>query len=109
MAQIINIPTQSTSSIVSVTLGGSVFVFTFTWLNRVGKWTVSISDSNEEPIIQGVSIMVDTELTGRYPEVVEKMKGELWFIKNPDSLSDKIDKGNVNEDYSLMYVPIQEG
>jgi len=64
------IPTDATAASYSevVTLGGSDFNLTFNWNEREGFWYMDIADAASEPILSGLKIVADWDLTSRFTD-----------------------------------------
>lgn len=60
------IPTRSDISAYSETvdLVGTIFEFSFAWNTRAQVWVMGISTQVGEPILQGVTLVADTDLLG---------------------------------------------
>lgn len=51
---------------VQVTLEGATYTFEFYFNSRAGQWRMSILDTLENPILQGIPLTLGRDLTGPY-------------------------------------------
>jgi hypothetical protein len=69
-----------------VTLDGVPYRFSFLWNTRASRWTVSIYDTSDVPIVEGIPVALDQELIRQYPGRAVP-PGELWAIDATGALA----------------------
>lgn len=60
------IPLKSEAQIFNVTLNNVVYTFGLRWNTFSGVWTLDIGDQNDNPIVQGLSLITGTDLLDPY-------------------------------------------
>lgn len=90
-----------------VLLDNAPYRFRFLWNTRASRWTMSVYDLSDVPLVEGIAIALDQEMLGQYPDR-GLPPGELWAVDGTSSLQDiarnDIALGNVQ----LVYVPQAE-
>lgn len=70
MADIINIPVSTSYGAqfkFNSELSGTNFIFLIEWNTRFERWFMSIFDTEENPLLMGIPMHVNTDLIGRFP------------------------------------------
>jgi hypothetical protein len=83
-------------------LDGTAYTFTFRFNARSDRWYVSISNSSNEILIQGVKIVIEGDLTSRFQND-ELPPGMLMALDNSSRGQDP-DRFNFGNDVSLFYI-----
>lgn len=61
-------------------LDGREYVLTFRWNQREAKWYLSIADTNEAPIVQGVKIVINFPLLTNRIVDERRPPGEIFAV-----------------------------
>lgn len=105
MVQIIS--TQDVAAYtITVTLDNDVFVFIFDYNERTDSWNLSIETSDNESLISGLKLVLETNLLELYADS-RLPKGELICIDNTGSL-DKIGRDDLISNIDLLYITKEE-
>lgn len=104
------IPADRAFIVQRVTLDGREYVLTLKWLQRVEKWSVSLADQDEVPILSGVKLVADYPLLTLCRHDARCPPGELLAS---DSSRQGLDPhfADISGDaprVTLMYVPESE-
>lgn len=100
MAVRLNIP-NADSSVSAFTLGESEFNFRFRYNMTDKSWCVDISDEDDIPILSGIGMKPNRNLTGKYL-ISDRIGGTLWLLKVTNT-TDTLTRDNINTDYQLWY------
>lgn len=52
----------------SIDLEGTVYVFRVMWNSRTGRWTLSIFEEDETPIVMGITVVGEFDLLSQYAD-----------------------------------------
>jgi hypothetical protein len=68
---VFSIPTSSTQTWYSqsIVLSGVTYVLEFRYNSRMQRWIMSILDSGEQPIIMGIPLLIQRNLTSQYTQL----------------------------------------
>lgn len=87
-----------------ISLEGNTYVLDFLFLERINDWTLSLKDSEQNPLVLGQRMTPDTELFFSYQ--VEGLSGYFLFtpisVIKPSEVSDNIQR--PKDFYNLFYI-----
>jgi len=103
-----NLPIDTTFSNFSqqMDLDGVSYNLTFLYNTTSAQWTISISDIDEVHIIDGLKLVLNSNLFSQYPSI-GLPPGELYCIDTTDSETE-INRDNLGSIINLIYVPEDE-
>lgn len=85
-----------------ITLSGTIFNFYFRWNALNQYWVMNISDRNENPILLGVKIVTNYDLTSQFSAVPGMPKGDI-VCQNIIGLWDAIKRFDMGQTTELIY------
>jgi hypothetical protein len=108
MAVLIKVPDSPWSS-QRIPLKGETFLFVFKFNTRDESWNLDIQTTLENPIISGIKIMPNQNLTFRQKYKTQLPSGNLWCIRSKNNFS-PIGRENLGIDktYELMWLTPEE-
>ncbi|HCU24078.1 MAG TPA: hypothetical protein DF383_03595 [Deltaproteobacteria bacterium] len=70
MPELFQIPVEATEPSFKkrIDLGARAYVFHFYFNERMSRWVMSVYDADEQPIVVGIVMVIDSSLTGRYSD-----------------------------------------
>lgn len=86
----------------TIALGGVDYNFTFDWNDRLERWCFDISDATGSPIVQGVDVIVNWLVLGRFRDS-RLPKGDLIF-GNQDGTDTDPGLSDLGGNCQLYYV-----
>lgn len=89
-----------------VTLDGIPYLFKFTYNNRYDFWSMDILTKDEEPIVQGLKIVLNYELISRF-RYLGVPAGELYAIDSTEKET-RVNRENLGNTVQLFYVESSE-
>lgn len=105
----LNIPIPNSSySEQEVSLSGVKYNFIFRYIGRDQRWRIDIFDNNKDPIIHGIKIMENQDLTGRY-NLPSFSNGNLYCLRVKQDLT-PVSRDNIGlgKAYNLLYFSNEE-
>ena len=106
------IPTLQTASArytVSFPANSVTFYLTFYWSTREAAWYLDISDSGNNPLINGVKIVPDYLLLAQYPNIRNLLGGDFCCIDQSNSPStSNLNFTTFGVRYFFEYVTLSE-
>jgi hypothetical protein len=70
-----------------VALDGTVYRLRVLWNERAGSWSLSFLTPGDAPILEGMKLVLDTELLARFPGL-PLPPGELWVLDPAGNLQE---------------------
>ena len=110
MSVILNINNSIANQEQTFQIEGIVFIINTYWNVRSG-WYVSISKEDETPLITGLKVMPDANITWRYSRVDGLFTGDLWVIDTEAQNKDKTitrESFGQNQRFQLIYISEDE-
>lgn len=52
----------------SIDLEGTVYVFRVLWNSRTGRWSLSVFEEDETPIVMGITVIGEADLLSQYAD-----------------------------------------
>jgi len=103
-----NLPIDATFSNFSqqMDLDGVSYNLTFLYNSTTLQWTISISDIDDVHIIDGLKLVLNSNLFSQYPSI-GLPPGELYCIDTTEKETE-INRENLGETVELIYVPEAE-
>lgn len=74
-----------------ITLEKNIYMLSFRYNARMGRWVMDILTANEDPLVMGVVILVNQDLLGRFKE--ERLPNGTFFAIN---INEKKNENNVD-------------
>lgn len=90
----------------NIVLDNIVLNFKFVWNGRDNSWYMSIFDSVNDPILQGIKIVNGWELIKRYTDI-RLPQGILLVVSLKDD-EEVIGRDSMLDDYNLIYFTEEE-
>lgn len=101
------IPFKSFPSFIeNITLDDIVLNFKFIWNGRDNAWYMDISDSINDPILQGIKVINGWELIARYTDI--RLPQGALLVVSLNSDEEIIDRNGMIDNYSLIYLTEEE-
>ena len=96
-------PQQSTlqSFIILVALSGNNYFLRFDWEEQSQNYILSISDSNNKTLLQGIAMVVNYDLTSRF-QIPGLFTGFLW-LNDTSGQQEEADFGDLGQRCQLLY------
>lgn len=106
MSDLIQIPitqeqSQLQSFIILVALAGNNYYLQFDWIYQSQNYLISISDSNNVPLLMGIPMVVNYDLTSRF-QIPGLFPGVLMLFDTSGSQIDA-DFGEIGQRCILLY------
>jgi len=105
MSAVFSIPLQvGTPQTFSIQLGGVTYQMTFLYRNDtsgLGGWTVDITDSNGNPILQGIPLVTGADLLAQYKHLGFTGALVCQTTSNPDAVPTF---ANLGDDGQLYWI-----
>ena len=104
----IPVPTVSFAN-TTTTLNGEAYNLTFRWSEVKNRWKLDIYDASFNPVLLGITLIEEQDLTGYYSYASKVMDGFL-FIAKMTNTTELVGRNNLglNKDYELVYVSNNE-
>lgn len=109
MPQVLNVDNAISNQVQDFQIEGESF-FIHTYFNPRNGWTVDVQDKFKTPLLSGLLLVPNGNLTFRYSKE-NIFKGDLWCIDNdPSEDFVPLDRDNFGNDlrYSLEYLTVDE-
>jgi hypothetical protein len=89
--------------IMTVTLDGQPYRFTFIYNSREDRWYMSIGNSSGEVIVAGIKLVVSNELIRQY-EAYDLPPGAMYVISTHSPYAEPDRNSFVDQLYNVVYV-----
>lgn len=92
----------------SISLEGNSYIIQFTYVERMNLYTMSLFDSDNNPIIQGVAVVPEYPIMLDY--AIPELSGYFLLTKKATLLSEpyKTYPDKLSEYYWMMYVQLED-
>lgn len=87
-------------------IGGSLYSLYFSWNDRLGIWSMSISDADGKLLLGGLRLVPEIDLLGKYKATVKGLPSGMLYIadKQNDPPTAELDRNNFGRRFVLMYM-----
>jgi len=86
----------------SIGLEGTTFVLSFRYTERTSRWMMDILDVSEVPIVEGVVLLVNLNLTSRFKD--SRMPKGYFLLADESGNNAQPNRLNFSNDVNLFYV-----
>ncbi len=102
------IPTRSDISSFSetVNLTGTIFGFLFAWNTRADVWVMDVSTQVGDPILQGVTLVADTDLLGGH--VDDRLPDGVIVALDTARKGERAGRLDLGSRVQVIFVPADE-
>lgn len=90
----------------SIDLEGTVYVFRVMWNSRTGRWTLSIYEEDETPIVLGVAVVSELDLLAPYAD--SRLPPGQLFASDVTGKTREPTDDNFGDSVLLLYVDAEE-
>jgi hypothetical protein len=93
---------ESASWQAQITLTGVIFILSFSWNAMNEYWTMSIYDRNDQPIVLGIKVVTNYNLTAQYAATPGMPQGDI-ICQNIIGQWTDIGRFDMGETTELIY------
>lgn len=92
----------------SISLEGNSYIIQFTYVERMNLYTMSLFDSDNNPIVQGIAVVPEYPIMLDY--AIPDLSGYFLLTKKATLLSEpyKTYPDKLSEYYWMMYVQLED-
>lgn len=90
-----------------VTLDDVSYILDFKWNGRAEQWSLSILQSDETPILEGLKLVLNYELLDQFSPRENVPPGDLFCIDTTGKET-AITRDNLGDTVELIYIPEAE-
>jgi hypothetical protein len=85
---------------------GVTYAFAWLWNERESTWYVSIADSEGDPIVSGVRVVLNADLIGRTTD--SRLPDGKILVKDITGATDEPDRDTLGQNVLVVYVSTAE-
>jgi len=85
-----------------ITLTSVIFILRFRWNALNAYWVMNISDGNDQPILLGVKVVTNFDLTAQFKALTGMPLGDI-LCQNINGLWDTIERFDMGQTNEIIY------
>lgn len=87
----------------SVVLSGVVYILSFRYNARMGRWMMDINNAANEPLLVGLPLLVSFPMTYRFVGRIDGLPGGQFMVIDETGQERIPGRDNLGEDIKLIY------
>ena len=84
-----------------ITLSGAIYTLEFRYNTRMARWLMNVNDPSNNPILEGVPVLINRNLTGQYTTL--SVPAGIFFATDDTGQGNQPTQFSFGIDHTLWY------